>query len=248
MSHQTDDEHDGAASFAAVGTGTRTAQVPPDDGALRLVLVRHGRTPSNVRHRLDTALPGPGLDELGHAQAEEVAGLLAGWPVRGLYASRATRAQETAAPIGRALGREVELLRGLHEVFVGDLEGQEGDDARAAFDEVFEAWWDGDVDRAMPGGESARDVWDRALPDLAAVTSGVAEGAVVVVSHGAAIRILSLALLGGHDGSGAGHGEVTYGRERPVPNTGRVVLRRDPGGWVPELWDAMPGGRRATHR
>ena len=78
MSHQTDDEHDGAASFAAVGTGTRTAQVPPDDGALRLVLVRHGRTPSNVRHRLDTALPGPGLDELGHAQAEEVAGLLAG--------------------------------------------------------------------------------------------------------------------------------------------------------------------------
>ncbi|GAA1074645.1 histidine phosphatase family protein [Pseudonocardia alni] len=248
MSHQTDDEHDGAASFAAVGTGTRTAQVPPDDGALRLVLVRHGRTLSNVRHRLDTALPGPGLDELGHAQAEEVAGLLAGWPVQGLYASRATRAQETAAPIGRALGREVELLQGLHEVFVGDLEGQEGDDARAAFDEVFEAWWDGDVDRAMPGGESARDVWGRALPDLAAVTSGVTEGAVVVVSHGAAIRILSLALLGGHDGSGPGHPDVTYGRERPVPNTGRVVLRRDPGGWVPELWDAMPGGRRATHR
>ena len=57
-----------------------------------------------------------------------------------------------------------------------------------------------------------------------------------------------LTLLGGHDGSGPGHPDVTYGRERPVPNTGRVVLRRDPGGWVPELWDAMPGGRRATHR
>ncbi|KAA1029476.1 histidine phosphatase family protein [Pseudonocardia sp. EV170527-09] len=110
MSHPTDDEHDGAASFAAVGTGSRTAQVPPDDDMLRLVLVRHGRTPSNVRHRLDTALPGPSLDELGRAQAEEVAGLLAGWPVRGLYASRATRAQETAAPIGRALGRGVTLL------------------------------------------------------------------------------------------------------------------------------------------
>lgn len=246
MSDQTDDEHDGAASFAAVGTGTRTAQVPPDDGALRLVLVRHGRTPSNVAHRLDTALPGPSLDELGRTQAEEVAGLLAGWPVRGLYASRATRAQETAAPIGRVLDRPVRTLEGLHEVQVGDLEGRTDTAARDLFDTAFDSWWDGDVDRPMPGGESARDVWDRALPDLARVLDGVGSGAVVVVSHGAAIRILSLALLGGHDGSGAGHPDVTYGRERPVPNTGRVVLRRDRTGWVPELWDPMPG-RPSAH-
>ncbi|MEJ8278710.1 histidine phosphatase family protein [Pseudonocardia spirodelae] len=240
MTGQTEQAHDGAASFAAAGSGGRTAQVPPDDGAVRLVLVRHGRTPSNVRHRLDTALPGPSLDELGREQAEEVAALLAGWPVRALYASRATRAQETAAPIARALGAAVEPLHGLHEVFVGHLEGRVDDDARAVFDEVFAAWWDGDVDRPMPGGESARDVWDRALPDLAAALDGVRSGAVVVVSHGAAIRILSLALLGGHDGSGDGHDDPGYGRDRPVPNTGRVVLRRDPAGWIPELWDPMP--------
>lgn len=242
-----DEEHDGAASFAAADTGARTAQVPPRDGALRLVLVRHGRTPSNVAHRLDTALPGPSLDELGRSQADEVAGLLAGWPVHTVHASRATRARETAAPIGAALGLDVALLPGAHEVSVGDLEGRSDDDARRIFDEVFESWWTGDVDRPMPGGESARDVWDRFLPDIARVTDGAGPGAVVVVSHGAAIRILSLALLGGADGSGPGRPDAADGRDHPVPNTGRVVLRRDPDGWTRELWDPMPQRTTSNH-
>lgn len=239
--------HDGAASFAAAGSGLRAPQVPPSDGALRLVLVRHGRTPSNVVHRLDTALPGPALDELGRAQADEVAALLAGWPVRAVHASRAVRARQTAAPIAAALGLDVTLLHGAHEVAVGDLEGRTDDEARRIFDDVFGSWWDGHVDRPMPGGESARHVWDRFLPDIAAAIDGVASGAVVVVSHGAAIRTISLALLGGADGSGPGRPDAGHGRDRPVPNTGRVVLRRDPDGWTRELWDPMPARTTSHH-
>ena len=40
---------------------------PGADGQ-RLVLVRHGQTPSNVAGVLDTALPGPGLTEEGQQQ------------------------------------------------------------------------------------------------------------------------------------------------------------------------------------
>ncbi|MEQ3551255.1 histidine phosphatase family protein [Pseudonocardia nematodicida] len=235
-----DAEHDGAASFAATGSAPRSAQVPPDDGAVRLVLVRHGRTPSNVRHALDTKVPGPPLDELGREQAREVAGLLADWPVRALYASRATRAQETAAPIGAALGTRVQELPGTHEVFVGDLDNRDDDAARAIFDEVFESWWDGDPGRPMPGGESAEDVWARFLPDVERVLDGVTSGAVVLVSHGAVIRVVTQALLGASADSG-------LGRDNPVPNTGRVVLRRDPGGWALELWDPMPQHSRSAH-
>ncbi|MCM1975585.1 histidine phosphatase family protein, partial [Streptomyces sp. G1] len=36
---------------------------------MRLLLVRHGQTPTNVDYLLDTAVPGPGLTELGLAQA-----------------------------------------------------------------------------------------------------------------------------------------------------------------------------------
>ncbi|OLL75176.1 putative phosphoglycerate mutase [Pseudonocardia sp. Ae168_Ps1] len=234
-----DDEHDGAASFAAVGVGARLPSVPPDDGAVRLVLVRHGRTPSNVRHALDTGLSGPGLDELGHEQARAVAGLLGGWPVRALYASRAVRAQETAAPIGEVLGLDVRSLPGAHEVYVGELDRRADDDAREIFDGIFEAWWDGDVTRPMPGGESVQDVWDRFLPDVSTALEPVTSGAVVVVSHGAAIRLLTLALLDGPD--------AQFGRDNPIPNTGRVVLRRDPGGWTRELWDPMPDRTPSSH-
>lgn len=244
-------EQDAATAFTAVGSGARAAQVPPDDGAFRLVLVRHGRTPSNVRHALDTALPGPSLDELGRSQAEEVAGLLSGWPVRAVYASHATRARETAAPIAARLGLPVELLPGVHEVFVGDLDSRTDGPARAEFDAIFASWWDGDPDRRMPAGESARDLWDRYLPDLARVGGGdpdaPASGAVVVVSHGAAIRLAALALLGGEDGSGAPRPDARDGRNRPVPNSGRVVLRRDPDGWTTELWDPMPDRARSNH-
>lgn len=235
---------DTAGAFTDAGSGVRAASVPPDDGRFRLVLVRHGRTPSNVRHSLDTGLPGPSLDERGRSQADEVAGLLAGWPVRAVYASRATRARETAAPIAARLGLDVEVLPGVHEVFVGDLDDRTDDAARSAFDDVFTSWWAGDPARPMPGGESARDLWDRYLPDLArarAAADGPVPGAVVLVSHGAAIRLAALALLDGEDGSGPGRPDARDGRDRPVPNSGRVVLRRDPDGWTVELWDPMPG-------
>lgn len=237
---EPDAEHDGAASFAAVGVGARLPSVPPDDGAVRLVLVRHGRTPSNVRHALDTGLPGPGLDELGHEQARAVAGLLGNWPVRALYASRATRAQETAAPIGSVLGLDTRVLPGTHEIFVGELDRCDDDDSRAIFDDVFESWWDGDVTRPMPGGESAQDLWDRFLPDVSAVLQDIDSGAVVLVSHGAAIRLVTLALLDGRP-------DASFGREHPIPNSGRVVLRRDPDGWTRELWDPMPERSRSSH-
>ncbi|POC80683.1 histidine phosphatase family protein, partial [Vibrio vulnificus] len=36
---------------------------------MRLILIRHGQTESNVHRLLDTAMPGPGLTELGQQQA-----------------------------------------------------------------------------------------------------------------------------------------------------------------------------------
>lgn len=34
---------------------------------MRLLLIRHGETPTNVGYLLDTAVPGPGLTEIGRA-------------------------------------------------------------------------------------------------------------------------------------------------------------------------------------
>jgi probable phosphoglycerate mutase len=198
----------------------------------RLVLVRHGRSTANVARVLDTRPPGAPLDELGREQAERLAARLVGWPIRAVRASSAVRAQQTAAPLAATLGLPVAVVHGLHEIDAGDLEGRSDPAALAAFDEVYDAWWRGELGTRLPGGESALDLRARFLPALQTIVDGVLEGDVVVVSHGAAVRLAAAALLGDT-------AETWY-----VPNAGLVVLQRDTDGWVLESWDTaapVPG-------
>lgn len=193
----------------------------------RLFLVRHGRTDANVRGALDSRPPGEPLDETGHAQATTLAQRLRTEPITAVHASVATRAQQTAAPLAAALGLDVVLLDGIHEVFVGDLEGRADRAAREAFDVVYQRFWTGDLETSMPGGESAAHLRARFLPAVDAAMSGAA-GDVVMVSHGAAIRLAAAALLG------------DYALTSYVPNTGVIILRPDGGGWELEHWDPAP--------
>ncbi|HXV93070.1 MAG TPA: histidine phosphatase family protein, partial [Pseudonocardia sp.] len=163
----------------------------------------------------------------GHRQAGELATRLAEWSVTAVHASRAIRAQQTARPVAARHALEVEIAEGVHEVFCGDLEGRSDPEARMAFDEVYHAWGRGDLDARLPGGESARDVRERYVPAVEALTRS-AHGDVVLVSHGAAIRLGAAALLGDT-------AETQY-----VPNTGVVVLRRDGRRWELEHWDPAP--------
>jgi broad specificity phosphatase PhoE len=211
---------------------------------VRLVLARHGRTAANVGHVLDSRPPGSPLDERGTAQARDLAARLANGPVRAVHASRAVRAQQTAAPVAATHGLPVQVLDGVQEVFLGDLEGRSDADALAAFDAVYAAWWRGDLDARVPGGESAAEVRARFVPVVEQLTTEAADGDVVLVSHGAAIRLVAAALLGDT-------AETFY-----VPNAGLVVLRADPAGWVLESWDrgrpvrgdVTAGGTPDVHR
>jgi broad specificity phosphatase PhoE len=189
------------------------------------MLARHGRTTANVAHILDSKPPGAPLDELGREQAERLGRRLADHAVRSVYASRAIRAQQTAAPVAAAHRLAVDVLDGVHEVLVGDLEGRSDDAALEAFREVYDAWWRGELDARLPGGESALDLRTRFLPAVEGITSDGSDGDVVLVSHGAAIRLAAAALLGDT-------AETWY-----VPNTGLVVLRRGADGWELEDWD-----------
>lgn len=190
----------------------------------RLIMVRHGQTDSNVSRVLDSAPPGPSLNELGHAQAAALGGRLATEPVTAVYASRAIRAQQTAAPVAVAHRLPVVVVDGVHEVSCGDLEGRSDVEAREEFDRVYKAWWEGDLDAHIPGGESAHDLRVRFLPALERIMDAV-DGTVVLVSHGAAVRLAAAALLGET-------AETGY-----VPNTGVVILCTGDGGWTLEHWD-----------
>lgn len=189
---------------------------------LRLILVRHGQTDSNVRMVLDSVPPGPPLNEQGRRQAEELADALVGEQVVGVYASTALRARQTAAPVADRHGLGVRVVEGLHEVFVGDLEGSTDADSRRLFAEVFAAWdRQDDLDRSMPGGETGRQALDRCTGALADVVAQHEHGTIVVVSHGGLLRLVGPVLAPNLRTGVAGLSLLA--------NTARIVLEPDPG-------------------
>jgi probable phosphoglycerate mutase len=166
----------------------------------RLILVRHGHSHGNAERRLDTRPPGAALTDLGVEQARAFARDLA-YPPAVIAHSAALRAFQTAGEVADHLGLSTFELEGIHEVQVGELEDRNDDAAIAEFETVYQRWHQGDLDAAMPGGETARQVLDRYLPVVTQLRmrhldDHSSQGDVVVVSHGAAIRLVSAVLAG----------------------------------------------------
>ena len=169
----------------------------------RLVLLRHGQSYGNVERRLDTRPPGAELTPLGRDQA--LAFARSSERPAMLAHSVAIRASQTAAVIGGEVEMAALEVAGIHEVQVGELEDRSDDQAVAEFNAIYERWHHGELDVPLPGGETGNDVLDRYVPVLTELRmryldDGDWNGDIVVVSHGAAIRLAS-ATLAGVDGN-----------------------------------------------
>ncbi len=166
----------------------------------RLVLVRHGETEGNVAKVLDTRVPGLPLTERGVAQAKSFAAGLIVPPAR-LYSSVALRARQTAEHIESGTGVSSEVLDGVYEVQVGELEGLGTDAAHREFQRVYRSWHLGEIDSRLPGGESGTEVLERYLPVVEQLRAdhlapGSGSGDVLLVSHGAVMRLVARELTG----------------------------------------------------
>lgn len=202
---------------------------------VRLLLIRHGQTPSNVAGELDTAVPGAGLTDLGRLQAAALPGALAHEQVGSLHVSPLRRTQETAAPVAAQLGLTPTVHPGLAEIGAGDLEMRADDASRAAYAECVAAWITGDLDRAMPGGHDAHPFLERYDAAVAAAVTGRGpHDTVVVVSHGAAIRAWTS--LRARDVTGE------EGVRLGIANTGAATLEGSPGDWQLVAWHGDPLG------
>ncbi|WP_333738294.1 histidine phosphatase family protein [Streptomyces sp. IBSBF 2806] len=196
---------------------------------MRLLLVRHGQTPANVDYLLDTAVPGPGLTELGARQAAALPEALADEDVEALYASTLVRTQLTAAPLAAARGLDVVVRDGIREISAGDLEALPGDTEQGAlYMRTAFAWAAGETDLRMPGGENGAEFLARYDAVVAEVAASGA-GTVVLVSHGAAIRTWAAAR--------AHNVDVPFAAAHRLANTGTVVLEGSPtDGWKALSW------------
>lgn len=201
---------------------------------MRLLLIRHGQTPANVRGELDTAVPGPGLTPLGQRQAAELPHALVGDPIDLIAASVLIRTQLTAEPLARFRALDIDVYPGIHEIEAGDLEGRTDRAAVLRYLETVFAWGAGPMDERMPGGPDGYEFFARFDADIAAIAETGAETA-VVFSHGAAIR----AWVAGR-ATNVDHG---FAMHNELDNTGIVEVAGTPDeGWTLDSWAGAPIG------
>lgn len=163
---------------------------------LKIFLVRHGQTAGSREGRFCGTLDLP-LDEKGRAMAEALGDYYARWPWAGLYASPLLRTRETAAPLVRRTGLELQLDAGLREIEYGAWEGLLEAEVRARTPDAFEAWLSDPGRVAPPGGETGLAIAVRALAALERIRAAHPDGGeVLIVSHKATLRILACSLLG----------------------------------------------------
>ena len=87
------------------------------------LLIRHGQN-DMVGEKLAGRLPGVHLNEDGKAQARRLAAEIAHLNLKAVYSSPLERARETAEPIARVHGLDVEIAPELIEIDFGDWQGK----------------------------------------------------------------------------------------------------------------------------
>lgn len=199
---------------------------------MRLLLIRHGQTPSNVAGRLDTAVPGPGLTELGLAQAAAIPRALDGQPIGAIFASTQVRAQLTATPLAESLDKQLTVRDGIREIDAGDLEMRNDAGAVMEYHRASFAWIDGEFNECVPGGENGHDVFGR-FDSVIDEAASLGDETVAIVAHGQVLRVWAAART---------RATPRFASENPLHNTGMIVVEGAPGNWSLADWRSEPLG------
>lgn len=201
---------------------------------MRLLLIRHGQTPENVRGGLSTAAPGPGLTELGARQAAMIPDALRDEAIDAIYVSKLVRTHLTGEPLAIDRALDLRELDSIHEIEAGELEGKTDKDAVRTYLETAFAWGLGDLDVRMPGAGTGHEFFERFDAGIAEVAASEVQTA-VVVSHGAAIRVW----VAGRSTNVA----PSFAGQNELDNTGIVELQGSPDeGWALVSWAGLPVG------
>ena len=199
----------------------------PASGVRRLVLVRHGQTAWNLEGRAQGHTD-VSLDAAGREQARAMAPYVAAMRPVALWSSDLARARETAAYVEAATGLTARLDRRLREFDVGRRAGLTVAEFAARFPDEHAIWASGHMTGGVPGAETVADVTSRMVPALGEVLAATPGGAtVVVVSHGAALRVSLARLLGwpaGLDQSLRGMDNCGWTTVEDDPGRGRLRL------------------------
>ncbi|MEN1975027.1 histidine phosphatase family protein [Cellulomonas sp. P4] len=162
----------------------------------RVVLWRHGRTAHNASARLQGQSDIP-LDDVGRWQAETAAAALASRyaPTR-IVSSDLGRARETAQALADRTGLPVHTDTRVRERSFGEWEGMTSAEIAERWPEQHAAWVSGREPERV-GAETRVDVLARMVEGVTELAGALErDDTLVVVSHGAAITLGVVGMLG----------------------------------------------------
>ena len=179
-----------------------------------LLLIRHGQTDWNVKRKWQGHADIP-LNETGLAQATALATRLKKWPVDAIVTSDLLRCSQTADVIGLQLGLTPTADPIWRERDVGEFSGMTGEEAKAAFPELWAATnRKGMID--PPNGEKFMDLRKRGIQAYEKVLAEHEGKMIVIVSHGGLLHTLIAQLIQIR--------EDVYGRISKRGNTGLSIV------------------------
>ena len=163
---------------------------------VKFIIVRHGFSLGNKEKRFTGQLDIP-LDEIGYAQAELVAKyILDNFKIDAIYSSELSRAYNTALPVAKALGLEINKRKRLNEVDVGLWHGKLFEEVEKEFPESYALYKASPGLSCFEGGESYAEARDRVVAEFDKIASENEGKTVLVAAHGGVIKNLLAAWLG----------------------------------------------------
>jgi len=164
----------------------------------QIILIRHGQSQGNAEGRFGGHTDTP-LSPLGRRQAEATAQTLSSERIAAVYSSDLARAIATATPLAKLTGAPLIPTDAFRERSVGVMEGLTFEEAAAQQPEQYQALLRRDFDHVLLGGESYRQMLDRAAGKLNELIEKHRGDRIAVFTHTGTICILILHLMGALD-------------------------------------------------
>lgn len=163
---------------------------------VNVFIARHGETELNRQGMLQGRGIDAPLNDLGKSQAKRLAGYLTNYEATSIISSSLTRAWQTASFYEEKTDLTVQKNMDLDEMDFGDFEGVYMKEISQELNDLQNGWKSGDVSLRIPGGESPKEVFERADSAAREYINGAESQTIMLFVHGRLIRILLSEWLG----------------------------------------------------
>lgn len=205
MQNPRDESTEATRDEAAAIEGATTEPTPahgrdgrPGQAHTTFLLIRHAESEANAGGYFGGQSDSP-LTERGVQQAQALCDALAAMHIDAVYSSDLRRARETVAPLASKRGLELVEVPALRERSMGDFTGRSFEWMKQQQPELWRKLRARDPDARAPGGDSHRDLYERAVTLTDALRAKHRGQTVAMGTHGGLLHHLARALLGAHD-------------------------------------------------